>query len=142
MINGFIMNLYKFFTFGIFIFFPMYGCVLNDNITYLNYDKCNNLIWIINGSSAKYFKKIELDMQQDTLLITNVSKKMVPLFGRISARNAAQIIIKLQSNVEFVKLEGTLYKISDINEYSQEKFIEQRTLFLTVYPKKFPCVIQ
>jgi len=46
-------------------------------------------------------------------------------------------------NVVFVKLGDKLYKLSEMNEFSYEEITENyHWTVITVYPEKFPCVIE
>ena len=111
-----------------------------DNFIRLRYDKHNHSLLMELLESATYIKKIKLDLQQDTLIIRKVSKKLVPRFGKENVRMLTNCIIELQSNVEYVKFGNTLYKLSEMDEYSQDKIRNMQSV-LTVFPKKFPCVI-
>jgi len=105
------------------------------------YDKFHHSLLVDILESSKYIKKIELDLQQDTLLINKVSKKRVPFSGEKSVRKMAYCTVKLPSNIKYVKLGETIYKLSEINEYSQEDLIKRGVSVLIVCPPRFPYEI-
>ena len=114
---------------------------VKEYLIQLRYDKQNNSLLIEILESAKYINKIKLDLQQDTLLIRKVSTKFVSFYRKKSVRKFTECIIELQSNVEYIRLGNTLYKLSEIDEFSQEKLRDRHSV-LTVFPKKFPCIIK
>ena len=112
----------------IFSFFSM--CVSKPdekfNFIDLSYDKNNRILLIKNLESAKYIKKIKLDLHQDSLIIRKVSKRLVPVSEKkrekMFAAKCVDKYIKLNSNVEYVKTGNTLRKLSEIDEFSQDEF--------------------
>jgi len=108
----------------------------------LRYDKEKNMLLIDHAESARILKKIELDLQQDTLVISKIVKKLVPWNGEKSVRKTVNCVVKVPSNVEFVKLGDMLYKLSEIDKFSYEEITERYNWgVIIVYPKKFPFVI-
>jgi len=109
----------------------------------LRYDKEKNMLLIDQMESARTLKRIDLDLQQDTLVISKIVKKLVPFYGEKSVRKTVNCIVKLPSNVEFVKLGDTLYKLSEMNEFSYDKITEDYNWgVIIVFPKKFPFTIE
>ena len=139
------MKLQKFIIYIIFMFCFLSSCGDISNakdFTQLRYDKNNHILLIQIFESAKYINKIELDLQQDTLLIDKVSKRTVSFFGEKSIKKTAKCTIKLLPNVKFVKLGDTLFKLSEIDGYSQEELIEIGCAVNIVFPQKFPYIIR
>jgi hypothetical protein len=124
-----------------FIYLQAESGIKSDFIQ-LSYDKHNSILLIRTVESAKYIKKIDLDMRQDTLAVRKISRKPVPFSGVKHIWQMSECAVKLQPNVESVMLGSRLYKLSELNEYSHEKLLEQSYSVITVFPKKFPCVIQ
>lgn len=125
-----------------FCFFPSCGNTsgTKDDTTHLSYDKKNHTLFIQIFESARYIKKIELDLKQDTLCVDKVSKKLI--WGNKVIMNTTNWTIKLLPNIQYVKLNDIVLRLSDIDEYSQEELIERSYSVVTVFPKEFPCVIQ
>lgn len=137
------MKSWKLAIFCIFIFCIFFSCEQETNyMIYMRYDNKNNVLLISNGESAKIIKKIELDLQQDTLVINKVSKILVSFSGKSCIGGGCAI--KLPSKVEFVKLGDKLYKLSDMNQYSHDDPLSDiyDSSILTVFPKKFPFSIK
>ena len=134
--------LYSIFTSLILLF---YGCVSNSkngSALRLSYDKKTNSLIASNASSATTVRKITLDLKQDTLFFSKVSMKLVPFHGEKSIRKCATCIIKLQPHIKFVKLDNTLFRLSDIYEYSQEELINRHTSVLIIFPSKYPYIVE
>ena len=132
-------------SYGIFMFciFSMCGSSSDakNNSIQLYYDKYNHMLLIYNFESARYIKKIELDLKQDTLLVGKVSRKLVPFFRKRNGWIMTECTVKLLPIVEVVKCGDRLFKLSEIEEYSHEELINKKYAVITVFPKEFPCVI-
>jgi len=121
-------------------FFSMIGCATCDKISkeaHFAYDKQNHMLLVGSTGSAKYVKLIELDLQQDTLVVRKAHIKLKPIFNK-SFRKEADFAIKLESNVEFVKIGHKTYKVSEISKYS----IMAGFPTLIIIPQRFPCIIK
>jgi hypothetical protein len=114
--------------------------VRNNEFVYFLYNEKDHTLLIVNGESAKYIQKIELDLHQDTLSV-NVYKKMI-FFKPTSIINSATINwkIKLIPNVRFVILENVVTPLSKMKKYPKEDLLDTYYPAIEVYPKKFPCV--
>ena len=139
------MKLLKFISYIFFMFFTFSMCesksdAKNDSVQ-LYYDKSNHILLICNFESARYIKKIELDTIHDTLLIGKVSRKLVPFFRKKNGWIMTECTVILQPTVKAVKCGDRLYNLSEIEEYSFIELINKRYAVITVFPKKFPCVI-
>ena len=139
------MKSLKFIGYSAFMFFlfSMCGCKADDKNTsiQLYYDKYKHILLIYNFESARYIKKIELDLQHDTLLIGKVSRKLIPLFRKKNGWIMTECTVKLQPTVEVVKCGDRLFKLSEMEAFSHEELINKKYAVLTVFPKEFPCVI-
>jgi len=138
------MKFWKFTMSSIFMVCIFLSCEQKTTVLMiLRYDKKNNLLLIDQAESARTLKRIDLDLQQDTLVINKIVKKFVPLYRKVTVREAANCVVKLPLNVVFVKLGDKLYKLSEMNEFSYEEITENyHWTVITVYPEKFPCVIE
>ncbi|HMR18161.1 MAG TPA: hypothetical protein PKA53_02580 [Sphingobacterium sp.] len=135
----------KFISYGVLTLFTFSMCgsksdAKNDSIQ-LYYDKYNHILLIYNFESARYIKKIELDLMNDTLLIDKVSRKLIPFFRKKNGWLMTECAVKLQPTVEAVKCGDRLFKLSEIEAYSHMELINKRYAVMTVFPKEFPCVI-
>jgi len=142
------MKLWKFTICSIFMVCIFLSCGSKSNMKeydsiYLCYDKKYNILSIRNIESVRIVKKIEFDLQEDTLFINKISKKSILFPNKLTPRETAVCTIKLRPNVKFVKLGDTLFNLSEINEFSIEEFIEKYFgAIILVYPDKFPYVIE
>lgn len=138
------MRIQNFFIYTVIMFCVFSSCGYTsdstDSLVQLSYDKKYNVLLIRFFESARYIQKIDLDLHQDTLFVKKVSRKMI--FGKKKIMNTSQWTIKLQSNVKCIKLDNKLFDLSEIDEYSQEELIKNNYSVITVFPKKFPCVIE
>ena len=140
------IKLLKFISYGVFLccVFSMCGNKAGDKNTsiYLYYDKHKHILLIYNFESARYIKTIELDLQHDTLIIGKVSRRLIPIFRKV--RNGwlmTECTVKLQPAVEVVKCGDRVFKLSEMEAFSHEELINKRYVVITVFPRKFPCVI-
>ena len=109
----------------------------------LRYDKGKNMLLIDQMESARTLKRIDLDMQQDTLVISKIVKKFVPLLGKATERECANCVIKLPSNVEYIRLGDKLYKLSEMNKFSYDEITDKyHWTTILIYPQKFPFIVQ
>lgn len=113
---------------------------------YLRFDKKYNILSIWDFESARYINKLDLDLQRDTLIICKASKKLIlpPTYRKtVTRKTAAVSAVKLLSNIEYVKYGGELFKLSELEEFSIEEFMEtsMSDVIIIDYPKKFPCKI-
>lgn len=137
-------KLFKYLIYGILMFCFILLCsntiqVKNDSIR-LYYDKCNHILLIHNFESARYIKKIELDLHQDTLVIGKVSRKLIPVFQK-KKWLMTECAVKLQPTVKSVRYGDSVLYLSDMEEYSHLELIGEKYRVTTVFPKEFPCVI-
>jgi len=108
----------------------------------MRYDQKNNILLVNNTASANIIKKIKLDLQQDTLVINKISKRLASFSGKTCIGQGCAI--KLPVNVVFVKLGDKLYKLSEMSEYYHDEPLSDiySSEILTVFPKKFPYIIE
>jgi hypothetical protein len=112
-----------------------------NELTALHYDKKHNTLLIRTFESAQYISKIDLNLKQDTLYVGKISRRLI-LFKKTEIMPSTDWSIKLQSNVGFVKFNGALLKLSEIEEYSLDELIENSYSVIIVSPEKFPCVLK
>ncbi|MDR1121963.1 MAG: hypothetical protein LBM08_13745 [Dysgonamonadaceae bacterium] len=112
-----------------------------NELAALRYDKKHNTLLIRTFESAQYISKIDLNLKQDTLFVGKISRRLI-LFKKTEIVPSTAWSIKLQSNVGFVKFNGALLKLSEIEEYSLDELIENSYSVIIVSPEKFPCVLR
>jgi len=138
------MKLWKLVIGSVFLFCTFLSCEQETTaLMILRYDQKKDMLLIDQAESARTLKRIDLDLQQDTLVISKIVKKLVPWHGEKSVRKTANCIVKLPSNVGFVKLGSALYKLSEMNEFSFDTITENYHWgVIIVYPQKFPFIIE
>ena len=114
---------------------------VNDNSIQFYYDKCNHMLLICNFESARYIKKIELDLKHDTLSIGKISRKLIPFFRKRNSWIMIECSVKLQPTVKAITYRDRFFNLSEIEEYSHKELMNKRYAVITFFPNEFPCVI-
>jgi hypothetical protein len=114
---------------------------LNKGV-YLLYNEEDHTLLIENRESAKYIRKIVVDLHRDTLSV-NVYKKGI-FIKPTSIINSAgtKWKIKLQPNVGFVKLGNKVTPLPEMEKYPDKDIIYIYYPAIEVYPQKFPYICE
>jgi hypothetical protein len=106
----------------------------------LFYNEKDRTLLIKNGESAKYIRKIVLNLHQDTLYVSVYRKFIFIKPTSIINSASTKWKIKLLPNIKFVKLGNEVTLLSEIKKYPVEGMLYIYYPAIEVFPQKYPYV--